>query len=169
MKERQSLCLLLCLLQLVPAYAAASAPPIQFFALAESDALAEEAILLLHCLSARANTSWEFSGEASGRHWLKVTEKAGLLHGTYRREESVKPFTLKTGGSEEACDALEPPSPGLALQPPEALSPALEGDLPAESPPSRAWLWAGLGAAAVVGFLFWKSRQPEHRGIEMKN
>jgi|GEM_PF-7071968 len=165
-------CLLLILLHLLPTNADGK-EPIAFVARVESDALAEEAILLLHCLAARSDTTWEFSGEVRGNHWLQVSEKSGALLGNYHRGKSSKAFPLRAGGSDEACDLLEPaanpgektfetePQPSPALNKPELEVQA--------QPASHAWLWLGAAAVAVAGFFYWKSKQPAYRGIEMKN
>jgi len=166
------LCLLLCTVQLLTLKARA-AESIGFVAEVQREGLAEEAILLLHCLAARSNTSWEFSGETRGSHWLKVTEKGGQLEGSYQREASRKSFTLIEGESDRACDELEPQPSGMrALEAGPSLSPALssmEEELDSASSSNRTWLWVGIGAAAVASFFYWKSRQPRHRGIEMKD
>lgn len=151
---------------LLPAWARA-AEPIRFLAQVESEALAEEAILLLHCLAARAGTSWEFSGEASGRHWMSVEEKKGLLEGVYQREAAHKKFLLRAGQSDDVCDQLEPAAaPALPAEP--KLAPALVTVEEDSGGKGRAWLWVGIGAALVGGFLVWRSRQPDHRGVEMR-
>lgn len=161
------LSLVLVTLHLMPAPVFAG-EPIRFLAMVESEALAEEAILLLHCLAARADTSWEFSGEASGQHWLKVQEKNKILEGTYKRGASTTGFELRAGESDQACDKLEPTA--SKPEPAHALSPALSTmqDEP-EAGPTRTWLWVGLGAAAAVaGFFYWKSKQnPAFDGVEM--
>lgn len=174
---KKTCCLLLALLQLLPVEAEAK-EAIAFVAQVDSEALAEEAILLLHCLATRSDTSWEFSGEARGNHWLKVVEKSGRLNGTYHRASTAKEFTLQPGGSDQACDTLEPGSPATsgslaekAIEPAPSFAPAL--DTPEMESRSSAgtspWLWVGIASVAVAGFLYWKSRQPDHRGIEMKN
>lgn len=163
---RRTLALLLALTLARPA---AAAPVIRFAAHVESEALAEEAILALHCVSSRAGLPWEFSGEASGSHWLRASEEKGKVRLTWHRPEGEREALLGVGGAEEACGKLEP---ALALAPAAAAEPALErlGSAAGEEEeaPSRAWLWVGLGAAVAAGFLLWKSRQPDHRGVEMR-
>ena len=74
------------------------------------------------------------------------------------------------------ADRLEPalaPSALSPLAPAHGNEPALSGAEPrfvgeGSGSGSRAWLWAGLGLAALGGFLIWKSKQPDHRGIEMR-
>ena len=167
---KQAILALLCLS--LPLEAAAS-PVIRFSAQVESEALAEEVILLLHCVSTRAGLSWEFSGEASGSHWLAAREAKGKAQLTWHKPEGEKTAELAAGGSENACDQLEPalkttgelagPAAARSLEPMSASLLDTE-----DQAPSRAWLWAGLGAGVVAGFLFWKSRQPDHRGVEMR-
>ncbi len=146
---------------------AKAAEIMRFFAQVESDALAEESILLVHCLSARSGSPWEFSGQADGRHWVKVEERKGTLEGIYQRDAIQKTFRLSTGETEKVCDQLEP-----AATPPisESLPPNISLDFREEENPGKkaTWLWVGLGAALVGGFILWKSKQPSHRGVEMR-
>jgi hypothetical protein len=164
----KTFCRLLLLLQIFPHHAQGAAP-ISFVAQVESDALAEEAILLLHCLANRTDTSWEFSGEIQGSHWLRVLEKKGALEGTYRRGETTKSFALKQGEADQACERLEPGSPLIPARAENSFPSSLrvtEGEEPRIAP--KTWIWVGIASAALGGFFFWRSRQPDHRGVEMR-
>ena len=162
---RNTLCLLLA------AANAHAAAPLQFSAEVQDENLAEEAILLAHCLAERAGGSWEYSAEAGGQRWIKVREENRKLRGTYHKETSEQTFDLIAGGSDAACDRLEPAASSMhkASKDP-ALSPLLTQDLPAEQeePARKTWLWVGLGLAAVGGFFFWRARQPQFNQVEMR-
>ena len=148
---------------------AEAAPVIRFAAQVDSEMLAEEAILVLHCVSSRAGLPWEFSGETTGSHWLRAQEEKGKARLTWHKPEGEKEAMLAPGGAEEACSRLEPAlvaEPAVASQP--SLAQLSSADGGEEEAPSRTWVWVGLGTAAVAGFLLWKSRQPDHRGIEMR-
>lgn len=146
---------------------------IRFSAQMEDEALAEEAILLVHCLANRSGLPWEFTGETRGNHWLRLQEKNQVAHGTYKNAEKEEAFVLRSGEADTTCEQLEPSSPSPKLGSAEEVAPLprLGGTESAEStmsaPNKKVWLWLGLGAAAITGFLIYKARQPQHRTIEM--
>ncbi len=162
------LCALLCFLLIPGAYAANT---IQFFAQVENEVLAEEAVLLVHCLSARSGNSWEFSGEARGETFLRIREKDHAAEGVYKNGKAEQVFRLKSGEADKVCEELEKRPPDSEVRPfPGAEEPKLPdaGEVEEASAGSKkAWLWAGLGAAAIAGFFWYRSKQPTHRSIEM--
>lgn len=143
----------------------ANAEPLEFSARIKSENLAEEAIDLLHCLSDRLEIPWELGegGRASIR--LKVVEKSQKLEGEFFREGKAEAFTLSAGESARICEQLAPiqkPDPNFPL--------GLKEDWQPEPEPAK-WIWAASAVATVAvlagGFLFWKSRQSDHRGLKM--
>lgn len=147
---------------------------ILFSAVVDDETLAEEAIMLAQCISEKTGVSWEFSGEIRGSHWLKVRQEGQQLQATYHKEKQESATQLKAGASEEACEKLEPGSkeiePSKILSPLNSLTPSLPRDSGNEEKEitGKTWLWAGAGAIALMGLLFWRSRQPDHRRIEMR-
>jgi hypothetical protein len=139
---------------------------LSFVAQVENENLAEDAILLAHCLADRTDRPWEFNGELRGTHWLKVEERNHVLSGIYRDGKQETAFELKPGESDAVCDKL---APGKTAEISSAQALRTEPSLPvvASDPPTKTWLWVGVGAAAVAGFLFWKSRQPTYSSIQM--
>src|SRR5258708_1885589 len=81
---------------------------LSFTAQVENEALAEEAILLVHCLAERTGHGWQFDPETHGKLWLNLREEAHRLKGIYHRGEAEKAVTLTSGGSDSVCDQLEP-------------------------------------------------------------
>lgn len=157
--KRSILCLLL-VLSLVP-HRAWAAERLEFSSRIQDEALAEEAIDLLRCLSERLTLPWELLEGGKGSHRLHLEEKAGALHGRFSSPEGEKRFTLPPAGASTICEELAP-------KPEKELEMALEES--ALPPPEKksAWLWWGAAlGVALGGFLFWKSRQPDHRGLRM--
>lgn len=145
---------------------------LSFAAQVEDEALAEDAILLVHCLSDRSGRPWEFTGEARGPLWLEVHEESRQLKGTYHKDGKDLPFAFRAGGADETCDRLEPAAAkpvAASLAPPAPALGSLAEPLAEESeaPPRHAWIWAAVGAAAVGGLLYWRARQPSFRTVEM--
>jgi hypothetical protein len=161
---RAVLCLLLC------ARLAHAETPLRFAARVDDEALAEETILLVHCLAERTGRGWEFTGDASGPYWLSAREKDGKVEGTYHRDGKDTAFQLEPNGADAACDRLEPtasstaPAPRLAPVPRAALD--VEAGEPA--PSRRTWLWVAGAALVVGGLVYWKSREPSYRSVEMR-
>jgi hypothetical protein len=140
---------------------------LQFAANVQNEDLAEEAVHLLHCLSERSGAPWEFTGEISGDHWLRVNEKEKSVHASYRHEGMQTEFDLPLGGAESACEKIFPDR-AISEKAPE---PVNLGNLsvPTRSERKtayRAWA-AAFAGAGVLGFLIWKSRQPDHRALVM--
>lgn len=163
--------LLAFILALTLSFPATAAPVIRFAAHVEGEELAEEAILALHCVSSRAGLPWEFSGEAEGSHWLRAVEEKGRVRLTWHQPSGEREAMLVMGGSEEACGKLEPAlakGDDLAARTGPALEPLGAIAEEYDEKPSRTWVWVAVGAAAVAGFYFWKAKQPDHRGVEMR-
>ncbi|MGZ3696067.1 MAG: hypothetical protein ACXWQO_18595 [Bdellovibrionota bacterium] len=142
------------------------AATLQFSASVQNEELAEESIALLHCLVERSGDSWEFTGDASGPHWLRVKEEGAQVRVRYFHENREMESTLKAGQAEEQCAKLLP-----SLTPPPALSafsntPNLE--IIPESKSHNYWPWAvAAGAAVAAGFFIWRSSGPDHRALQM--
>jgi hypothetical protein len=137
--------------------------PLQFSARIQNEALAEEAIDLLHCLSEQLEMPWELGEGNRASHRLTLREKNSALEGAFTTPAGETAITLGRGEAHAVCAKL---APKLSLAP--------DPDLPEknwetlDSPMPKRWLWAAAAAAAVAGgFLFWKSRQPDHRGFRM--
>ena len=154
---------------LVAQSALAATPPLSFSARIQDEALAEEAIDLLHCLAERKGISWELGLEDAPAPSVRVVEQGGKLVGFYRGEAKVD-FTLEKNGWRRTCELLEPraetASPGVFSP-----APALP-DFPQE-PKARSgqktWLWIAAGAAVLAGgFILWQGRQPDHRSLRME-
>lgn len=145
----------------------ALAETLQFAASIQNEDLAEESILLLHCLAERSGSAWEFSGEASGSHWLELKEKGSAAEGKYHHGKDEAPVRLRVGQAENLCGEIFPDTPPESLAP-VTPSPALPnfGAISA-SPKASYWPWA-LGAAAVVtvGYALLHSRD-RHQGFTM--
>ncbi len=161
------------LLSLILSSNAQAAPVIHFSAQIDDESLAEDVILLLHCVSTRSGLTWEFSGETKASHTLLAREEGRKARLAWKQPGTEKQTVMSKGGSEEACNALAPAlaepetgAPGPNTLPALSSLGSLEEDTE-ETPASKAWIWAGLGAAAVAGFLIWRSRQPDHHGVEL--
>src|SRR5688500_3871248 len=101
--------------------ARADAETLRLAASVDNEELAEETVSLLHCLSERKEVPWEFTGEASGSHWLKVREKANnKLSGTYHSGKEEAAFEMKSGEAEAVCERLAPETEKIGLAPPLA-------------------------------------------------
>ncbi len=146
-----------------------------FVAQVEDEALAEEAILLAHCVATRSGRGWEFNGEIRGTHWLQVREKNHLLKGSYQNGNEEIAFELHAGGSDKTCETLEPGKaerkngivPETLTPPALATNESNSGIFENPNTGHKTWIWAGLGVTAIAGFLFYKSRQPDHTAIQM--
>jgi hypothetical protein len=130
----------------------------------QNEALAEEAIELLHCLSEKSGSSWEFNGNAGGTHRLELREESHQLRGKYHKEGESHSVELLQGSASSVCAKIYP-----ALVPSADLEEPL---LPDHEPETRAkfpWKFAGAAAAVLGAFLLWKaSRGPEHRSFRME-
>lgn len=149
------------LLILILSTSMAHAESLRFVPNVQNDALAEEAIALLHCLSENSGASWEIS-DSLGAHYLQLKEEGGALVGEYRNGERRHPLSFRPGEADEACRSVFPESESAESEP--------EPELPREAPPEKRitpWVWAGLGAALVGGFLLWKSK-PDYRSLRME-
>jgi hypothetical protein len=161
---------LLAILSAVNIVSAHAEEPLRFAAEVSDEALAEDAILLVHCLATRTSRGWELGGEAKGPYFLRVTEKDAKLTAVYRGGAEERSFTFAAGASDSACDKLEPTagllaasnplaaevSPLAALAPPSPLAAVPRGELLSaadDEPPAwnKTYLWVGAGIAAVVG------------------
>ncbi|MGZ3651835.1 MAG: hypothetical protein ACXWP1_10345 [Bdellovibrionota bacterium] len=173
-----NLLLILLILFLSPCARANAAGALSFAAQVNDEGLAEEAILLAHCLATRTGEGWEFDGEAHGTHWLKVKEADHQLKGSYGKDGKETAFSLAAGESESTCEKLEPalaaaaPENRLApLAPARTLDPLAETseENPLEAGPRKTWLWVGVGLAAVAGgVLLWRAHQPSYRALQME-
>jgi len=152
---------LLCLL--LSFQAAFAQDPLQFSARIQSEALAEEAIDLLHCLSEELEMPWELGEGNRASHRLHLKEKNGALEGEFVTPAGKTALHFSRGEAHATCAKLNP-KPGIAPEPaiPETNLEALGSQSP------KRWPWILAAAAAVAGgFLLWKSRQPDHRGFRM--
>jgi hypothetical protein len=156
---------------------AAAETTLTFGADVRNEGLAEDAIELAHCLSERSGHPWEFTGETRGPLWLKVHEENGRLRGVYHKEGKDLAFEARPGSTDETCEKLEPsnrPGPVAAslAPPPEVREATRLGALTEEpaptAPSTRTWIWAGAAVAIVGGILFWRSRQPAYRTVDMR-
>lgn len=158
--------LIWCLLAFTQAFA--SPAPLSFSARIQNEALAEEAIDLLHCLSERKGIPWELGTENSPAPSVRLVEKNGALEGEYRGEEK-KEFRLERNGWRAACDQL---APGAAPSAPVASSgPFLPTEEPAPAPghANKTWLVAGAAVAVLAGgFILWRANRPDHRSLRME-
>lgn len=166
---KNSLCLLLCLAQLSLLPTARAASVLNFAANIQNEELAEEAVTLLHCLADRSGTHWEFTGAATGDHWLKLEENQNRIVGSYFHEKTKTAVDLKVGEAEQTCAKFHPTEMPV-IQPLAATEPTPDANFPAalESPPKNYWPWAiAFGAAALAGFIFWKANQHDHSALRM--
>lgn len=164
---KKSLCRLLALLTFLPTPASA-AERLRFAPVIQDEALAETAIDLLRCLATRAGVEWEYSGVASGQHWLRVEERSGRLGGVYHNGAKETPFSLGRHEAEGTCETLADAGP-VSLAPAPAEPVADLPDLPQATRPRSYWAWgaATAGVALVAGFLIWRGKQPDHRTVRM--
>lgn len=167
---RKGICLLLGLSQLCLVPHAEANSALNFAASIQNEELAEEAVTLLHCLADRSGTHWEFTGVANGDHWLKLEENQNRITGAYFRQGTKTAVDLKAGEAEETCAKFYPAQapviqPAAASEPavlPPNFSPALE------SAPKNYWPWAiAFGAAALAGFILWKTNRQDHSALRM--
>jgi hypothetical protein len=180
---------LLAILALLNILSARADEPLRFVAEVSDEALAEDAILLAHCLATRTNRGWELGSEARGPYSLRVTEKDAKLIAVYHGGAEERSFTFAAGASDVACDKLEPaaglladakppapePRPLAALAPPSPLAAIPRGELLAaadEEPPAwnKTYLWVGAGIAAAVGgflILHAHSHRPDFSSVQM--
>lgn len=160
------MCLLLSLLLSLSSQPSNAQQPLSFAAQIEDEQLAEEAILLLHCLSHRSGRPWEFTGDARGEAWLKVQERNRKLEGVYRSNGKEQGFELAAGESDAVCDKLEQSTMKPEILPADPVLP--REPIALSSGISGTWLWAGAGLAVAAGFLYWKSKQPAYKTILMQ-
>ena len=149
---------------------ATASETLSFSAQIEDESLAEEAIMLTHCLSEQSGHPWEYTADSSGPRWLKLHEEGRKIRGIYHHDGRDNTLELSPGESDEVCAKLEPNSKhkNFSVIPPnEHLSP----ETTAISQPEeikKNLLWLGLGLASIGGFLLWKSHQARFRSIEMR-
>lgn len=160
--------LLVWILLTAQAFAAAPAP-LSFSARIQDEALAEEAIDLLHCLAERKGTSWELGLDDAPAPSVRVAEQGGKLVGVYR-DEGTHEFTLEKNGWRRTCEELQPAAEAIALAPAES-TPAIPNFT--EAAPSvgstKTWAWVAAGAAVLAGgFILWRAGQPDHRSLRME-
>jgi hypothetical protein len=165
---KSALCLALC------TTTARAETLLSFTAEITDEALAEDAILLVHCLSDRTAHSWELNSETRGPLWLKMKEVGPAVEGIYHKEGKDLPFTLKPSNSDEICNQLEPasnPTPTLGLLKPDIKDPGPRGVTEIDPPSNstgKPWLWAAAaGAAILAGAFFWRAHQPSFSKINM--
>jgi hypothetical protein len=144
----------------------ANAESLKFAATVNNEELAEEAITLLHCLAEKTDGGWEFTGEISGSHWLKVKEAGSALSGIYHSGKEETSFKMKAGEAESTCARLIPAEEKISLAPPPSDS-ALQTRILTED--KKSYLpWAlGIGVAAVIGFIILGHSGPDHRAMQM--
>lgn len=163
-------------------------PLLRFSAEVRDEMLAEETILLVHCLADRDHVAWEYTPDPSGALWLRAREESGEVRGTFHRNGSDLPFRFASGDSDSACEKLAAngkkaaaPEAPLSLTP-QSREPSLvkaNGDptlgalatadvSESESKPARTWLWVAGVAAVVGGVLIWRARQPSYGSVEMR-
>jgi hypothetical protein len=144
----------------------ARAETLQFAASVQNEDLAEESILLLHCLAERSGSPWEFTGETAGNHWLELKEKGKIAEGKYRHGSEETPIQLAVGAAEAVCGKIYPElEKKTALAPAEALP-----DLSTIAPPRPRsyWPWAlGAAAALAVGYALLHSGGASHSSFTM--
>jgi hypothetical protein len=154
---------------------AQGADNLNFTARIEDDALAEESILLLHCLSDRSGRSWELSTQPTGSFWLSLRQEGKVAKGNYHKPEREQQFVLEQGSAQAACDRLEPLSAFDAVKPAAPLprdQALVEQSATANeatfTPVRNKWLWAaGTAGLLLGGFFLWKSRQADYHRIQM--
>lgn len=143
----------------------AQAEILRFHPNIQNEALAEEAIELLHCLSEKSGSSWEFNGNAGGTHRLELREESNELRGKYHKEKESYPIALTQGSASDVCAKIYPISAPESPLSEEAMLPDHEPETPAKFP----WKLAGAASAVLGAFLLWKlSRGPEHRSFRME-
>lgn len=154
---------------------------LRFSAQVEDESLAEDSLLLVHCLAERANVPWEFTDDAHGPLWLRVSQDGKTLRAVYHKDNADHPVTVKPGESDTACDALEkspgtpqalttlaPPAPAAQANP-AGLGSLGTAPLEMDEPRSgKTWIWVAAGAAVVGGLLLWRSHQPTYNSVEMR-
>lgn len=153
------------ILSLTTQAAFAGTDPLEFRARIKNELLAEEAIDLLHCLSDRLEIPWELGEGGKASHRLSLTEVGGGLEGVLVLPKGETKFSLGQGESQAVCEKILPEENSEEAEMED------EPDFPSASPagPAKNWVWGVAAAAALVGgFLFWKSRQPDHRSLRME-
>lgn len=134
---------------------------LEFNARIQSEALAEEAIDLLHCVAGRLGLSWQLSESRRAAYWLELKEQGGGLEGQFKSPSGEKPVRLGLGESGAACSELAPP---------ESAAPEIAWPASSPEPETKTRTWLLVGAAVAVaagGYLLWKSR-PDHRSIRFE-
>lgn len=149
-------------LLLLIALPARAADPLAFSGRIQNEALAEEAIDLLHCLADGLELPWELSEDTKAVYALRLEEKGAQLEGFFQSPAGKKEIRLGKGEANKICAGLTET---------EEQPVALPG-LPAENwepeKPKPKWLWIAAGAALLAGgFLWWNSR-PDHRAFKME-
>lgn len=150
----------LLLLFALPAH---GADPLAFSGRIQNEALAEEAIDLLHCLADSLGLPWELNEEGKAAYSLRLEEKNGRLEGAFGSPAGKREIRLGKGEANKICSEITGAEEKIAGD-----TPALpaEGWEPEESKPR--WLWIGAAAALLAGgFFLWKSR-PDHRSFKME-
>lgn len=160
----------------------AAASELRFFPKIQNESLAEEAILLLQCLSQKSGDDWVLGeGDSSPApqeqkdHWLKIDQLSGKIEaqGRYFHEEKEIKFALKIAEAGKVCATIFPENPNPS---PSSKEDSLPGSFP-ESVDSNAFpkksnklIWGLASAAALLvgGYLLWKSHQPDHSSMKME-
>ena len=126
------------------------------------EALAEEAIDLLHCLADELELPWELNEEGKSAFSLRLEEKGARLGGSFQSPAGKKEIRLTKGEANKMCAQLTETEEKAA-----AIPDLPAGDWQPESPKPK-WLWFAAGAALLAGgFLLWNSR-PDHRAMKME-
>ncbi|RZA06796.1 MAG: hypothetical protein EOP11_09425 [Proteobacteria bacterium] len=158
-----------CLLILQQSLAFAAPAPLSFSARIQDEALAEEAIDLLHCLSERKGIAWELGPDNAPAPSVRLVEKNGLLEGIYEGERR-QAFSLKKNGWRMACNELSPVADAeIASASPASFLTEAPATLPQEKSPAKKWLIAGAAVLVMAGgFMAWRSGRPDHRSLRME-
>jgi hypothetical protein len=141
---------------------AQAADPLAFSGRIQNEALAEEAIDLLHCLADGLELPWELNEDTKAAYALRLEEKGAQLEGFFQSPDGKKEIRLGKGEAHKICAGLTGAKEESAAMP----------GLPAENwEPEKSkpkWLWIAAGAALLAGgFLWWNSR-PDHRSMKME-
>lgn len=158
--------LIWCILALTQAFAGEA--PLSFSARIQDEALAEEAIDLLHCVAERKGISWELGSDNAPAPSVRLVEKGGRLEGIFR-DEATREFTLSKNGWRAACDELVPEAARASAASPYLPTEAPETEKSGTGESKGKWLVAGAVVAALAGgFILWRAGRPDHRSLRME-